>query len=102
MAAPGAPQTIDLDTLGAADLTALKEQFAEELDGLVRSSVALQRAAGELGSSGRAAERLAQQAEGANLLGPSLAVCFPYDSPRPKARGSLVLAGERRARAPPA
>lgn len=62
--ASGAPQTIDLDTLGNADLAALKEQFEEELQGLVRSSVALQRAAGELGQSGQAADRLATHKEG--------------------------------------
>ena len=61
---PGSPQTIDLDTLSNADLSSLKEQFDEELQALIRSSLALQRAAGELGSSGRAAERLAQQPEG--------------------------------------
>ena len=61
---PGSPQTIDLDTLSNADLSSLKEQFDEELQALIRSSLALQRAAGELGSSGRAAERLASQPEG--------------------------------------
>ena len=60
----GTPQTIDLDTLSNADLSSLKEQFDEELQALIRSSLALQRAAGELGSSGRAAERLASQPEG--------------------------------------
>ena len=65
---PKEKQVIDLNTLDPEQLSMLKEQFQEELNGLMRSTVALQKAAGEFGASGQAVEALQDQKEG-GLLG---------------------------------
>lgn len=64
---PREKQMIDLNTLDPEQLNMLKEQFQEELNGLMRSTVALQKAAGEFGASGQAIEALQEQKEGAIL-----------------------------------
>ena len=61
---PKEKQVIDLNTLDPEQLSMLKEQFQEELNGLMRSTVALQKAAGEFGASGQAVEALQEQEEG--------------------------------------
>jgi hypothetical protein len=61
---PKERQTIDLNTLSAEQLDTIREQLEEEIQSFIRSSVALQKAAGEFGSSGRAIENLAEQKEG--------------------------------------
>ena len=61
---PKEKQVIDLNTLDPEQLSMLKEQFQEELNGLMRSTVALQKAAGEFGASGQAVEALHDQKEG--------------------------------------
>ena len=61
---PKEKQVIDLNTLDPEQLSMLKEQFQEELNGLMRSTVALQKAAGEFGASGQAVEALQDQKEG--------------------------------------
>ncbi len=64
---PKGKQVIDLNTLDPEQLSMLKEQFQQELDGLMRSTVALQKAAGEFGASGQAVEALQDQKEGVLL-----------------------------------
>jgi hypothetical protein len=61
---PKERQVIDLNTLDAQQLSSIREQLEEEIQSFVRSSVALQKAAGEFGSSGRAVEALSEQKEG--------------------------------------
>lgn len=61
---PKEKQVIDLNALDPEQLSMLKEQFQEELNGLMRSTVALQKAAGEFGASGQAVEALQEQEEG--------------------------------------
>jgi hypothetical protein len=61
---PKVKQVIDLNALDPEQLSMLKEQFQEELNGLMRSTVALQKAAGEFGASGQAVEALQEQEEG--------------------------------------
>lgn len=61
---PKERQAIDLSTLDAQQLSSIREQLEEEVQSFVRSSVALQKAAGEFGSSGRAIESLSEQKEG--------------------------------------
>lgn len=67
---PKERQAIDLNTLDAQQLSSIREQLEEEVQSFVRSSVALQKAAGEFGSSGRAIESLSEQKEGQPLLLP--------------------------------
>ncbi|KAK9907732.1 hypothetical protein WJX75_008850 [Coccomyxa subellipsoidea] len=67
---PKERQVIDLNTLDAQQLSSIREQLEEEIQSFVRSSVALQKAAGEFGSSGRAVEALSEQKEGQPLLLP--------------------------------
>ena len=74
---PKEKQVIDLNTLDPEQLSMLKEQFQQELDGLMRSTIALQKAAGEFGASGQAVEALQDQEEGA-LLNACLAVQFQF------------------------
>lgn len=64
---PKERQAIDLNTLDAQQLGSIREQLEEEVQSFVRSSVALQKAAGEFGSSGRAIESLSEQKEGKEL-----------------------------------
>ena len=51
-------KTIDLSLLDAKELTSLREQVDAEVQSLTQSAIALQRAAGEFGKSGRAIEDL--------------------------------------------
>jgi hypothetical protein len=60
--------TIDLSTLDARELSSLREQMDAEVQSLTQSAVALQRAAGDFGKSGRAIEKLAEQKEGLHCL----------------------------------
>lgn len=55
---------IDLSTLDPQQLSMLKKEFEEELNGLMRSTMALQKAAGEFGASGQAVEALQEHREG--------------------------------------
>ncbi len=64
--APKERQTLDLNTLDAEQLQSIREQLEEEIQSFARSSVALQKAAGEFGNSGRAIETLSEQTEGAS------------------------------------
>lgn len=64
---PKERQAIDLNTLDAQQLSSIREQLEEEIQSFVRSSVTLQKAAGEFGSSGRAVEALSEQKEGAHI-----------------------------------
>ncbi len=64
---PKERKAIDLNTLDAQQLSSIREQLEEEIQSFVRSSVALQKAAGEFGSSGRAIESLGEQKEGTGI-----------------------------------
>ncbi|KAK9832022.1 hypothetical protein WJX84_011049 [Apatococcus fuscideae] len=64
------PQTIDLKTIEPQQLNGLREQLEAEMQNLSASATALQSAAGQFGSSGRAIERLAQQEAGQPMLMP--------------------------------
>lgn len=55
---------VDLNALDPEQLASFQQQLEEEIQGLAQSSVALQKAAGEFGKSGRAVEALGQQKEG--------------------------------------
>lgn len=57
-------KTIDLSLLDAKELRSLRDQLDAEVQSLSQSAVALQRAAGEFGKSGRSIETLAEQDEG--------------------------------------
>ena len=59
---------IDLSLLDPKELSSLREQLDGEVQSLTQSAVALQRAAGEFGKSGKAIETLAEQEEGPSLL----------------------------------
>ncbi len=59
-----APQQVDISTLDPRQLQSIHEQIENEINNLVQSSVALQRAAGEYGNSGRALQQLSEQKEG--------------------------------------
>ena len=55
---------VDLNALDPEQLASVQQQLEEEIQGLAQSSVALQKAAGEFGKSGRAVDALGQQKEG--------------------------------------
>lgn len=61
------PKQIDVSSLDPRQLQSIHEQIQSEMESLAQSSVALQRAAGEYGNSGRALEQLSEQKEGAIL-----------------------------------
>ena len=61
---PKEQQGVDLNALDPEQLASVQQQLEEEIQGLAQSSVALQKAAGEFGKSGRAVEALGQQKEG--------------------------------------
>lgn len=61
-------KTVDLSLLDPKELASLREQLDGEVQSLTQSAVALQRAAGEFGKSGKAIETLSQQEEGQALL----------------------------------
>lgn len=65
------PKQIDISTLDPRQLQSIHEQIQSEMESLAQSSVALQRAAGEYGNSGRALEQLSEQKEGAGSLNTS-------------------------------
>ena len=58
------PKQVDISALDPRQLQSIHEQIQNEMENLAQSSVALQRAAGEYGSSGRALEQLSDQKEG--------------------------------------
>ena len=58
------PKQVDISTLEPRQLQSIHEQIQNEMENLAQSSVALQRAAGEYGNSGRALEQLSEQKEG--------------------------------------
>ena len=58
------PKQVDISTLDPRQLQSIHEQIENEINNLVQSSVALQRAAGEYGNSGRALQQLSEQKEG--------------------------------------
>lgn len=58
------PKQVDISTLDPRQLQSIHEQIQSEMESLAQSSVALQRAAGEYGNSGRALEQLSDQKEG--------------------------------------
>lgn len=61
---PKERQLLDLNTLDADQLNSIRDQLEEDIQSFARSVVALQKAAGEFGNSGRAIETLAEQTEG--------------------------------------
>ena len=63
------PKQIDISSLDPRQLQSIHEQIQSEMESLAQSSVALQRAAGEYGNSGRALEQLSEQKEGATQAG---------------------------------
>ena len=79
------PKQIDISTLDPRQLQSIHEQIQTEMESLAQSSVALQRAAGEYGNSGRALEQLSEQKEGGGSLNnpypaaSNLAVILPSD-----------------------
>ena len=58
------PKQVDISALEPRQLQSIHEQIQSEMENLAQSSVALQRAAGEYGNSGRALEQLSEQKEG--------------------------------------
>lgn len=58
------PQQVDISSFEPRQLQSIHEQLENEINNLAQSSMALQKAAGEYGSSGRALEALAEQKEG--------------------------------------
>ena len=62
------PKQIDISTLDPRQLQSIHEQIQSEMESLAQSSVALQRAAGEYGNSGRALEQLSEQKEGVRSI----------------------------------
>jgi hypothetical protein len=58
------PKQVDISTLDPRQLQSIHESIENEINNLVQSSVALQRAAGEYGNSGRALQQLSEQKEG--------------------------------------
>lgn len=64
------PKQVDISSLEPRQLQSVQEQIENEINNLAQSSVALQRAAGEYGSSGRALEQLAEQQEDQPMLLP--------------------------------
>ncbi|KAL0031903.1 hypothetical protein WJX79_004356 [Trebouxia sp. C0005] len=65
-----APKQVDISTLDPRQLQSIHEQIENEINNLVQSSVALQRAAGEYGNSGRALQQLSEQKEDQPMLLP--------------------------------
>ena len=61
---PKERQRVDLSALDPEQLASVQQQLEEEIQSLAQSSLALQKAAGEFGKSGRAVEALAEQKEG--------------------------------------
>lgn len=59
---------VRLDSLGPRELQMVQEQLQEELQGLAQSSLALQKAAGELGTSGQAVQQLADRKPGVRAI----------------------------------
>ena len=57
-------QRVDLSSLEPEQLASVQQQLEEEIQSLAQSSIALQKAAGEFGKSGRAVDALAEQKEG--------------------------------------
>lgn len=55
---------VDISTFEPRQLQAVQESLESEINNLANSSMALQKAAGEYGNSGRALEHLAEQKEG--------------------------------------
>ena len=55
---------VDISTFEPRQLQAVQESLESEINNLANSSMALQKAAGEYGNSGRALEQLAEQKEG--------------------------------------
>lgn len=64
------PKQVDISTLDPRQLQSIHEQIENEINNLVQSSVALQRAAGEYGNSGRALQQLSEQKEDQPMLLP--------------------------------
>ncbi|KAL3132864.1 hypothetical protein ABBQ38_006788 [Trebouxia sp. C0009 RCD-2024] len=64
------PKQVDISTLDPRQLQSIHEQIQSEMESLAQSSVALQRAAGEYGNSGRALEQLSDQKEDQPMLLP--------------------------------
>lgn len=58
------PKQVDITTFEPRQLQGLQENLENEINNLAQSSMALQKAAGEYGNSGRALEQLAEQKEG--------------------------------------
>ena len=58
------PKQVDINTFEPRQLQGLQENLENEINNLAQSSMALQKAAGEYGNSGRALEQLAEQKEG--------------------------------------
>lgn len=58
------PKQVDISTLDPRQLQSIHEQIENEINNLAQSSVALQRAAGEYGNSGRALQQLSEQQTG--------------------------------------
>ena len=67
---------VDISSLDPRQLQSIQEQIENEINNLAQSSVALQRAAGEYGSSGRALEQLAEQQEGLVCFAPVCPICI--------------------------
>ena len=61
---PADQRQVRLDSLGPRELQMIQEQLQEELQGLSQSSLTLQKAAAEYGTSGRAVEQLAGNKKG--------------------------------------
>ena len=57
-------QRVDLSSLEPEQLASVQQQLEEEIESLAQSIMALQKAAGEFGKSGRAVEAMAEQKEG--------------------------------------
>ena len=58
------PKPIDISNLDLRQLQSIHDQMESELNQLAQSSVALQKVAGEYGSTGQALEQLSEQKEG--------------------------------------
>lgn len=64
------PKQVDISTFEPRQLQGVQESLENEINNLAQSSMALQKAAGEYGNSGRALEQLAEQKEGVLYLCP--------------------------------
>lgn len=58
------PKQVDISALEPRQLQGIQESLQNEINNLANSSMALQKAAGEYGNSGRALEQLAEQQTG--------------------------------------